>query len=164
MVKLDDQRSPVIESGSGKLQLKNEQALIQVRAVISALSSSLSPGLKSALLAWRENEERMNKETKGEYKIAWKKLEALFEGNDSLKKDFQNGCDDYREYADGIEDGTIVPSPTPPPASVIVTREQAGVQTRVAAIYGKRGGGGPRRRLSSGGIKRVKVGNGNSGE
>ncbi len=53
-------RSSAIDSGSGKLQLRNERALVQVKTVLSARSSSMAPELKNALRKWIEEEDAVN--------------------------------------------------------------------------------------------------------
>lgn len=151
MVKSPDEtsRSSAIDTGSGKLQLRNDRALVQVRTVLSARSSSMAPELKNALRAWIEEEGTTNKQTMG-YSLAWKRLIQLVQQDETLKTDLLTACDEFKAYVEGVESGIIVPSPTPPPVSTIVSKGQHEVRGKVgAAIYG-------RRRPSSAGIRGIK--------
>jgi hypothetical protein len=98
----------------------------------------MAPELKNAFRSWIEEEEAVNKQTMG-YSLAWKRLLGLIEQDAALKTDLLANCDELRTYVEGVEAGIIVPSPTPPPVSTIVTSKQRVTSGRVAAaIYGRR--------------------------
>ncbi len=134
----EPQRSSTIESGSGRLQLKNERALIQIRGITNALAFSMQHELKTSIFEWLENEERMNKENGGEYSISWRKLIGITENATGVRQQFFNECSDFREYVEGVESGQIVPTPTPPATSTVVIKQQGETSQGVAAIYGQR--------------------------
>ncbi len=130
----ESQRSSAIDSGNGKLELRNDEALIQIKSALTTLHGSLSSELIGSITSWCRDEEDNNRETNGEYKIGWKKLIALLENDKQPLKAFLDACSDLRKYLEDIESGKIVPTPTPPPA--VVTAQVGETNQRVQrAIY-----------------------------
>lgn len=131
----DDHRSSAIDTGSGKLEVRNEHSIIQVEGVISQQSTDSTPqNLIRGIRLWCEAERASNQQTKGEYRISWRKLIALMGDNEHLKEMITRQCDEFRKYLEDVQSGAIVPTPTPPPTATIQS-ERGKVNGHVASIY-----------------------------
>lgn len=127
--------SSAIDSGDGRLEIKNDHALIQIERALTS-GANMNAQLLAQIRQWILTEKRLNKEAKGGYMISWKKLESLLKNQDDMRSLLLKNCEAFRVYVEGVESGEIVPTPTPPP-SVVVEREQGSVRKGVAALYGR---------------------------
>lgn len=147
-------RSSAVDSGDGKLEIKNSHALIQVEGMLTELHEKLNPEQLQSIRNWCSTETRLNREANGGYTIAWRKLAAIIGTDDALSTQVLDRCDAFREYIEKVESGEIIPTPTPPP-SIVVSRQVGAVREGVRGIYGKRPGQ-PMRAPSTAKMKTVR--------
>lgn len=133
-----EETSSAIDSGSGKLQLKNSHSIIQLRSTFADLKrAGANQDLMTKLGSWLDKQERENGSTR-DYVVEWKQLMYALEEHPELRQKCVEACEDFEEYCNAVASGIIVPTPRPPAAAIVASQQTKTSSGVAAAIYGPR--------------------------
>jgi hypothetical protein len=134
---LSHSQGRAVDSQTGRLQAQNERDLIRIERILAAPELNANAALIIDIRNWYAKE-RVQNQGDGDYTIDWKRLYALLKNDPTLQERVLQNCEPYKEYVEAVNDGRIVPTPTPPTVAVVdVDRGRKTVRQGVAALYGK---------------------------